>query len=367
MSAYEEIKKNILANKYPFLDHQSLISEHSKEKENLSFNFKNYIIVGIGGSSQGSKAVSHILNEKRVYYFDHLNSKKVDQVLNSLNIKETGFIFISKSGTTSEVLTLFDYINEFVDENFDKTKNFLAITESNDASLHRFAKHIGFQCIDHNPNIGGRFSIFSHTSMIPISLFFDNYMDIFKGLETAISEFLNVESKMDDLSPAEIALRKYKLINEGRRIDIILLYGDELYEIGNWMKQLYSESLGKRGFGYLPVISQMTQDQHSVLQLYLDGPNDKFFEFYSANYQNSNNFIDLTLSNHKQAMMKTLKNENIPIVRTSDYFVDNKKSIGFQLGYFFTGSILETLLLANLGNVDPFGQDAVEKQKKNLK
>jgi hypothetical protein len=65
--------------------------------------------------------------------------------------------------------------------------------------------------------------------------------------------------------------------------------------------------------------------------------------------------------------MKTLKNENIPIVRTSDYFVDNKQSIGFQLGYFFTGSILETLLLANLGNVDPFGQDAVEKQKKNLK
>ena len=81
MSAYEEIKKNILANKYPFLDHQSLINEHLKEKEKLNFNFENYIIVGIGGSSQGSKAVSYILNEKRVYYFDHLNSKKVDQIL----------------------------------------------------------------------------------------------------------------------------------------------------------------------------------------------------------------------------------------------------------------------------------------------
>ena len=169
------------------------------------------------------------------------------------------------------------------------------------------------------------------------------------------------------MSPIDIALKKYDLILSGKRIDIILLYGDELYEIGNWMKQLYAESLGKNGFGYLPVISQMTQDQHSVLQLYLDGPNDKFYEFYSANYHESNNFIDLTLSNHKQAMLKTLEDEGLPIVRTSDYFVDNKQSIGHQLGYFFTSSILETLLLAHLGGVDPFGQDAVEKQKKYLK
>ena len=94
--------------------------------------------------------------------------------------------------------------------------------------------------------------------------------------------------------------------------------------------------------------------------------NDKFFEFYSANYQESNNFIDLTLANHKQAMLKTLESESLPIVRTSDYFVDNEQSIGYQLGYFFTCSILETLLLAHLGGVDPFGQDAVEKQKKYL-
>ena len=203
--------------------------------------------------------------------------------------------------------------------------------------------------------------------MIPISLFFNNYLDMFKGFESAISDFLNKDSVSDDMSPVDIAFKKHNLILSGKKIDIILLYGDELYEIGNWMKQLYAESLGKNGFGYLPVISQMTQDQHSVLQLYLDGPNDKFYEFYSANYQESNNFIDLTLANHKQAMLKTLENESLPIVRISDYFVDNEQSIGYQLGYFFISSILETLLLAHLGGVDPFGQDAIEKQKKYLK
>ena len=94
MSAYETIKKNILSNKYPFLEYQNLLSEHIKEKDKLNFDFENYIIVGIGGSSQGSKAVSHILNQKNIYYFDHLNARKVDQVLNSINHIDTVFIFI---------------------------------------------------------------------------------------------------------------------------------------------------------------------------------------------------------------------------------------------------------------------------------
>ena len=189
----------------------------------------------------------------------------------------------------------------------DLEKHFLVITEKNTAPLYSLAEHMGISIIEHDKNIGGRFSIFTHTSMIPISLFFNNYLDMFKGFESAVSDFLNKDSVSDDMSPIDIAFKKHDLILSGKKIDIILLYGDELYEIGNWMKQLYAESLGKNGFGYLPVISQMTQDQHSVLQLYLDGPNDKFYEFYSANYQESNNFIDLTLANHKQAMLKTLE------------------------------------------------------------
>jgi glucose-6-phosphate isomerase len=76
MSAYEAIKQNILSNKYPFLEYKNLLSEHIKEKDKLNFDFENYIIVGIGGSSQGSKAVSHILNQKNIYYFDLSKCKK---------------------------------------------------------------------------------------------------------------------------------------------------------------------------------------------------------------------------------------------------------------------------------------------------
>jgi glucose-6-phosphate isomerase len=111
----------------------------------------------------------------------------------------------------------------------------------------------------------------------------------------------------------------------------------------------------------------MTQDQHSLLQLYLDGPRDKFFEIYSSDYNESNDFINITLSNHKEAMIKTLKSESLPIIKVDSYEVENNKKILSQLGYIFSNSILEALLLAELGGVDPFGQDAVEKQKNFLK
>ena len=174
MDAFYKIRKKLENNNYSFLDSKKLLSEHYKEKEKLDFNFENYIIIGIGGSSQGSKAVSHILNCKNIFYFDHLNTIKINNVIDNINIKKTGFIFISKSGNTSEILTLFDYIREVVENKVDISKNFLVITEKNTSPLYDLSSQMGIQIIEHNKEIGGRFSIFSHIGMIPISLFFDN-------------------------------------------------------------------------------------------------------------------------------------------------------------------------------------------------
>ena len=108
--AYQIIKQNIVEKKYPFLDAESLKKQHLNEKNNLDFAFKNYIIIGIGGSSQGSKAVSSILRNENIFYFDHLSSKQIEKTLLAVDLLSTGFIFISKSGNTSEVLTIFDHL-----------------------------------------------------------------------------------------------------------------------------------------------------------------------------------------------------------------------------------------------------------------
>ena len=182
-----------------------------------------------------------------------------------------------------------------------------------------------------------------------------------------MDNFINDKYSLDSISPKEQAIKKFELIKGGKNINIMLVYGDELYELGNWLKQLFAESLGKKAFGFLPVVSRMTQDQHSLLQLYLDGPKDKFFEIHTVDYNESNDFIDITLANHKDAMIKTLESEKLPIVNVTNYTVENMKEISLQIGNLFANSILEVLILAELGNVDPFGQDAVEKQKNFLK
>tara|TARA_B100001093_G_scaffold510628_1_gene576868 strand:- start:140 stop:1246 length:1107 start_codon:yes stop_codon:yes gene_type:complete len=365
--AYQIVKKNLIDKKYLFLNIEYLKKEYQKEKNNLDFKFDKYIIIGIGGSSQGSKAIAGILNKKNIFYFDHLNSKEIKRTLDLIDPNNTGFIFISKSGTTSEVLTLFDHLVEKLKNKTDISKNFLVITEKNTAPLYTLAEHAGIKIIKHESDIGGRFSIFSHTGLIPISLFHDDVESIFEGCNQALDNFMNDKYPIDIISPKEQAIKKFELIKDGKNINIMLVYGDELYELGNWLKQLFAESLGKKNFGFLPVVSKMTQDQHNLLQLYLDGPKDKFFEIHAVDYNESSDFIDITLINHKDAMIKTLDSEKLPIIKISNYAVENVREISLQIGNLFANSILEVLMLAELGNVDPFGQDAVEKQKNFLK
>ncbi len=366
-SAVQIIKANLNEKKYPFLNIDYLKSQYKKEKDNLDFVFDNYIIIGIGGSSQGSKAAANALSKKNIFYFDHLNSKEIKRTLRLIEPINTGFIFISKSGTTSEVLTLFDYLVVELKDKIDIPKNFLVITEKNTAPLYTLAEHLGIKIIEHDPNIGGRFSIFSNTGLIPISLFHDNIENFFQGLNQSVDSFINDKYTSGDFSPEESAMKKFDFIKNGKKINIMLFYGDELYELGNWLKQLFAESLGKNGFGYLPIVSMMTQDQHSLLQLYLDGPDDKFFEIYAVNSNESNDFIDITLTNHKDAMIKTLETEGLPIVKICNHSLENDEEISLLLGKIFASSILEVLILAELGGVDPFGQDEVEKQKNFLK
>ena len=367
MNPLEQIKDNVIKNRYPFLDLDYLKNEYKNAKKTLSFEFDSYIIVGIGGSSQGSKAFAGVLNKKNIHYFDHLSSRKINRVIDSINIKKTGFIFISKSGTTSEVLTLFDHLSGLLKNKLSIEKNFLVITEENTAPLYTLAIHMGIHVIKHDNKIGGRFSIFSNTGLIPISFFYNNIDSIFLGLKSSIDNFINETPTKNEVSPFLMASKKFKLIQEGKNINIMLFYGDELFELGNWLKQLFAESLGKNGFGFLPIVSKMTQDQHSLLQLYLDGPKDKFFEIYSVTYNENNNFIDITLANHKDAMIQTLESENLPIVKNTNYSVESIDLIGYQLGYLFANSMLEVLILAEMGCVDAFSQDAVERQKNFLK
>ena len=152
---------------YPFLEFDELQKTNEKTDIIINKDFKNIIVIGIGGSSQGSKAINHYLNETRVQYVDHLNSVKINELLNNSQLDETGFFFISKSGQTSETLTIFEYMIKKLDGNIDFSKNFYSFTENVSSPLRDLSIQKSIKTIELSNEIGGRFSIFSNNSLIP--------------------------------------------------------------------------------------------------------------------------------------------------------------------------------------------------------
>ena len=206
--------------------------------------------------------------------------------------------------------------------------------------------------IEHDPDIGGRFSIFSNTSLIP-GFYFNSDLckNFLEGGREAMEEKGLAEDLADQLNQS---------MKNNKNIAAYLIYGHELLEVGNWKKQLFAESLGKNGKGFMPVVSEMTKDQHSILQLFLDGPRNVFFEIMSME-SDKVNLINMTLSNHMSAMNETLIKQGLK-PRISIFKENDVK----ELGFYFCIEILTVIFLAKLLNVDPFIQEAIELQKINL-
>ena len=339
-------------NNYPFFDLDNLKSKYLQDKSIIGTGFEKIIVIGVGGSSQGSKAINNFLNEKRVIYFDHLHQDLISNILDGTEIDRTGFMFISKSGNTSEILTIFDYLIGQLENKVNISNHFFTLTELKSSPLHDLSSHNSIKIIEHSKEIGGRFSIFSNTSLIPGFYFHEDLIDRF--FEGVAKELNNEKNAKDEAS------KDFDFFKEGKIINANLVYGPELYELANWKKQLFSESLGKNNKGVLPIVSEMTKDQHSLLQFYLDGPKNIFFEIMSLNYDHPN-LLNITLNNHKDAMHEALM-QQIGKVRERIF----KENDIFDLGSYFCFEIMRVLYLSELMKVDPFTQDAVEIQKNFL-
>lgn len=337
---------------YPFLDFEKLEKKFLLSRETISQNFENIVVVGFGGSTQGSKAINSFLNEIRVIYVDHLNSNIIDKLLVTLNLEKTGFIFISKSGTTSETLSIFEYLLEKCKNKINIPHNFFSLTEDKQSPLNDFSLQHSMKLIELDPDIGGRFSIFSNTCLIPGFYFnSDLYKNFLEGGKKAMEEKSLAEDLADQVGQS---------LKNNKSIAAYLIYGHELLEVGNWKKQLFAESLGKDGKGFMPIVSEMTKDQHSILQLFLDGPKNIFFEIMSIE-SDKVNLINMTLSNHMSAMNETLIKQGL--TPRISIFKENDVQ---QLGFYFCIEILTVIYLAKILNIDPFAQEAVELQKNNL-
>ena len=328
-------------------------------KKFKKFNF--FQIYGMGGSSLGIQAIYDFMKpkiKKKFYFFDNIDSKNkiIKTKSKSLNL------IISKSGNTLETI---------VNENIFSGSNKLYVTENNDNYLRNTAFRLKKDIIEHKNFIGGRYSVLSEVGMLPAELMGLN-INKFKRFDKLVSNRDFINSLLANVNML------YRLVKMGKTNSIILNYDESSYNLFRWYQQLVAESLGKNSKGVLPIISEMPKDNHSLMQLYLDGNKNSFFTFFDIKNYNSpkikkkkifSNYKYLKKhdlfsikSAQKKATINVFKAKGIPF-RTFEVLKKNEET----LGELFTFFMLETILLGKMLKVNPYNQPAVELIKKETK
>jgi len=344
----DEILKSLTPN-YKYQYSKKLIKKFKKNKV--------LKIIGMGGSILGIQAIHDYLKykiKKELFFFDNIET-------NLKKIKKGTNLIISKSGNTLETIVNSNII-------IKKNEKNVFITESRESYLRLLALKIKAEIINHNNFIGGRYSVLSEVGMLPAELMGLDASK-FKQLNNLIKNKNFINSLITNVS-STLSFIKNKKFNS-----IILNYDSSANKLFSWYQQLIAESLGKKGKGILPIISSMPKDNHSLMQLYLDGPKNNFFTFFYTKEKNN-----LKLNNNKIFKSHNyLKNKTVDEIKFSQKIATEniflKKKIPFRsfeiihrdeksLGELFCFFILETILLGKALKVNPYDQPSVELIKK---
>ena len=323
--------------------------------------FSAYRIIGMGGSVLGAEAIYNFLKFKIKKEFIFLNNLKSG--VNKKIKKNTLNLIISKSGNTLETIT---------NLNTQKiNRNCVFITENKNNYLRKIAQKMKCEIIEHKNYIGGRYSVLSEVGMLPAELMGLNEKK-FKQFNYLINDKKFIYNLVNNVEGILQCVKKRKTNS------IILNYDEDSLSLFYWYQQLVAESLGKKSKGILPIVSQMPKDNHSVMQLYLDGPKNNFFTFFDAfNKKSEKIYNQNLLKSHLYLKNKNI-NEIIFAQRLATEKIFKKKKIPFRsffvkkkseqtLGELFSFFILETILLARALKINPFDQPSVELIKKETK
>ena len=369
-----KVKKNNSKIKRIF---SSLIKEKNEVLLSMSTNYKNsfnnkilnkyknnynFRVIGMGGSTLGTQAIYDFLENKIKKKFSFLDNLQANKERNEK--KKITNLIVSKSGNTIETIV---NSNIFIKKNH---KN-IFITENKNNYLFQLAQKIKAEIIHHNNYIGGRYSVLSEVGMLPAELMglksekFRQYNSLIKNKNFLSSLIKNVSSTLFFI--------KNKKFNS-----IIINYDERSENLFKWYQQLIAESLGKKKKGLLPIVSNMPKDNHSVMQLYLDGFKNNFYTFFYVHENKSEKIKNNLLLRE----LKFLKSKNISNImyaqKKATEKVFNTKNIPFRsfevkkrdeetMGQLFCFFVLETILLGKALNIDPYNQPSVELIKKETK
>jgi len=370
------------------------LADITAQAERIAAGSRDVVICGTGGSSLGGQTLAQVAGwhtpngaeygpdpgRPRLHFLDNVDGAAMARLCDRLDLAQTHILMISKSGGTAETLAQgIAFLDTYRDAGFEGRipDHFTALTEPGEKrnGLRDLSTHFDIPIIDHLPDLGGRFSALSNVGLIPAAIAGLDIAAIRGGARQVLVDTLDADPA-NSLPVSGAALAVAFLKQRGIAINVMLGYGDGFERLTRWHAQLWAESLGKAGKGMTPLPVLGPVDQHSQLQLFLDGPADKLFtvlvtetggegtavsselaNLAGADYLADRRMGDL-VDSMQRATVETLARNGRP-VRTLHIDSLDEAAIGGLMMHF----MLETMVAADLLAVDAFDQPAVEEGK----
>lgn len=343
----------------------------------IAEHYTHLVIIGMGGSSLGGETLAMALRKQgglKLHYLDNIDPLTIAVLVEALPWATTAFLIVSKSGSTIETLALFAVMLREAKARAGAryAKAFTIITIPNGNPTHAIATEHGMRVVAHDVDLCGRFAILSAVALIPAAAVGVDIRALRAGANITLAENMRTPlAAAGEVAALHMALRDKKIA-----MHVMMHYCDRFGGLLLWHRQCWAESLGKDGQGTTPIRSRGVTDQHSQLQLYLEGPRDKFFTSLildmagqgakigfdsgdeSLAYLTGHTLGDLSMA-EQRATNATLIAAGCP-VRTITCATLDETVLGALLMHF----TLEVTLTASLMGVNAFNQPAVEAGKK---
>ena len=393
--ALDRLRRHYAEGTLPLLrlpEKQDDLAQIREAAARLKAGASDIVILGTGGSSLGGQTIAQLAgfnvpgvgalrDPPRIHFIDNLDASSFETMLKRLPLKTSRFVAISKSGGTAETLMqTIAVMSALKAAGADLPKAMLGISEPAKAGKRNGLRDLltqhGVSLLDHDPNVGGRYSALTNVGLLPAAALGLDIGAIRQGAGRALAPILNKKAPAEVPSAVGAALNVALAETKQKSISVLMAYADRLERFTHWYVQLWAESLGKGGKGTTPVAALGPVDQHSQVQLFIAGPRDKLFNVLTVGSKGRGPRMDAELSKiagepgfagktigdlaaaEGRATAETLAKNGCP-VRAFHVETLDEAALGELMMHF----MLETIIAAHLMGIDAFDQPAVEEGK----
>lgn len=395
--AHQHLKGLRTSEKIGFFElpyNHDVVQEIRSYAAGVNGTYDDIVVLGIGGSALGAIALQTALSHPhtrrvdgfpRLHVLDNVDPDFVSSILDVVDLEKTLFIVITKSGGTGETMSQFAFFRKVLVDRFGEawTRHMVAVTDREKGDLRKIVERENLTSFVIPGNVGGRFSVLTAVGLLPAALAGYDIAALMEGA-AQMDQACRSQSIMDNPAYLYAAIHYLMDVRKGKRLSVMMPYANRLRDVADWYRQLWAESLGKKmdldgnlvHVGQTPIKALGATDQHSQVQLYVEGPNDKTIVFlrvedFGATGDLPESYADIKalnyLAGHSFAELINAEQTATAIALTQaqrpNLTITMPRVSAYEIGQLFYLLELATAYAGALYNIDPFNQPGVEAGK----